>query len=102
MMFVRAWVLLGVEGGTGVAQTPTVNQEPVELPVYGAGTVDPLPPSRGVTPGWGFEVLGRFGGADPALGGEFQRFHHAISLVWPVGHPNASPGLLVLCEDSLL
>ena len=105
MMFVRAWVLLGGGGwGLAVAQTPTLNQEPVELPVYTVqGTVDPLPPeSWRYTRIEGFEVL-----SDGSVAQtrhwveEFQRFHHAISLVWPVGQAQRQPpALLVLCEDS--
>lgn len=95
--------LLGA-GSCAWAQTSTVNREPVELPVYTVqGTVDPLPPeSWRYTRIDGFEVLSD-GSPEQTKHWveEFQRFHYAITLVWPVGHLRRQPpALLVLCDNA--
>ncbi|MBI2517667.1 MAG: hypothetical protein HYV95_12255 [Opitutae bacterium] len=84
-----------------LAAPETVNQIPIDLPEYKVQADRELPPPES----WsyarieGFEVLSNASEGDTQrLLADFQRFTHALSLVWPGMQPdNASPAALIVC-----
>jgi hypothetical protein len=91
---------LVVCGGAWAQERP-VNEIPIEMPVFTVTDIPELPPPEA----WhyasieGFEVLANGDEAKVRdVLHQFQRFRHALDLVWPgVSRPAVPPALLVLC-----
>lgn len=83
------------------AAPETVNQVPIDLPEYQVTAERELPPPEQ----WfyariaGFEILSNASeGATKQLLTDFQRFTHAVDLVWPGARPDRRvPAALIIC-----
>lgn len=92
---------LGVGIGGGLAAQGTLEEAPYELPKYTVTAERELPPPES----WhyaripGFEVLSNTSeGGTRDLLNNFQRFAHAVDLVWPgLVPPGTAPAALIIC-----